>query len=516
MTEFEFMRNQTGLENPYAEFGEDEEDGDDVDTLVASSQGTGAGAYYPTHPHPYQKGGDFGASSRNGSSTSLRSRSTTGESTGMAPLSAASGRAPAPRFPQGSMSMVQGQQPNLSLRTREATASPANGFPPNDGSYFSPLENSPSQSVSSRSSAQSVGMYPFPRQNMGVQLPQNVVANGYYEEGHGHGGTRFTAPAIARQREPSSGSTNGPAGPVVNGGTYPPTSGRGTPVGPRPGMHSAVQMPGQPRNRSASSPDIHNNPTGRGQPVQQQQRVPEMPTMPAPYNQQNVNVNVPQHMIPRSQSNSPQLGMQMPGGPVRQQSPQMQRGYGRQGQDPSPTSYVANGYAGGPPQMQMRAQGQYGPSGPGSRTTTPVPRSDAFSPAPLPLPASLHQQTSAPANMSTGDAAPTQLKVKVHCPSASQTLTLVVPMNISYQSLKDRIDAKLQRSTTLSLGDRGPKEAQVKLKYLDEEDFVSIQSDEDVQTAFETWREQQGDGIDLDGPGGGAGQMGEIELFCQR
>ena len=104
--------------------------------------------------------------------------------------------------------------------------------------------------------------------------------------------------------------------------------------------------------------------------------------------------------------------------------------------------------------------------------------------------------------------APTQLKVKVHCPSASQTLTLVVPLNISYQSLKDRIDAKLQRSTNFTLG--GPKETQVKLKYLDEDDYVSIQSDEDVQTAFETWKEQNPT------QPGTLGTMGEIELFCQR
>ena len=103
---------------------------------------------------------------------------------------------------------------------------------------------------------------------------------------------------------------------------------------------------------------------------------------------------------------------------------------------------------------------------------------------------------------------PTQLKVKMHCPAANQVLTLVVPLNITYQSLKDRIEAKLQRSTNLSLNDKGPKENQVKLKYLDEDDYVSIQSDEDVQTAFETWREQRADGV-----GGG---MGEIELFCQR
>ena len=105
--------------------------------------------------------------------------------------------------------------------------------------------------------------------------------------------------------------------------------------------------------------------------------------------------------------------------------------------------------------------------------------------------------------------APTQLKVRVHCEAASQTLTLVVPLNISYQSLKDRIDAKLQRSTHLTLSERGPREGQVKLKYLDEDDFVSIQSDDDVQTAFETWKEQNG------GFGNAGGTMGEIDLYCR-
>ncbi|GME44008.1 hypothetical protein GTA08_BOTSDO11807 [Neofusicoccum parvum] len=99
---------------------------------------------------------------------------------------------------------------------------------------------------------------------------------------------------------------------------------------------------------------------------------------------------------------------------------------------------------------------------------------------------------------------PSQLKVKVHCPSAGSTMTLVVSTNISFQSLKDRIDAKLQRSTNVSLSS-----GQVKLKYLDEDDYVSIQSDEDVQMAFETWKEQQRDQLL-------AGQLGEIELFCQK
>lgn len=101
---------------------------------------------------------------------------------------------------------------------------------------------------------------------------------------------------------------------------------------------------------------------------------------------------------------------------------------------------------------------------------------------------------------------PAQLKVKVHCPSAGSSMVLVVSTNISFQSLKDRIDAKLQRSTSVSLGS-----GQVKLKYLDSEGtYVSIQCDDDVQEAFENWKEQQ---RDLN-PGGG--QLGEIELFCQR
>lgn len=68
----------------------------------------------------------------------------------------------------------------------------------------------------------------------------------------------------------------------------------------------------------------------------------------------------------------------------------------------------------------------------------------------------------------------------------------------------------------------------MKLKYLDEQDLVSIQSDEDVATAFEAWAEQQvllrgggGGGTAAGGSSGAAAEadalgMGEIELFCQR
>jgi cell division control protein 24 len=160
-------------------------------------------------------------------------------------------------------------------------------------------------------------------------------------------------------------------------------------------------------------------------------------------------------------------------------------------------------------QMQMQQRDGYGGAQqqimrgayptPNSRTVTPVNRGESFSPPPSQQASFQNQQSP------TALDAPTQLKVKVNCPAASQTLTLVVPLNISYQSLKDRIDAKLQRSTAFSLSDKNGGGNLVKLKYLDEDDYVSIQSDEDVQTAFETWREQSG----------AQGQMGEVELWCK-
>lgn len=96
---------------------------------------------------------------------------------------------------------------------------------------------------------------------------------------------------------------------------------------------------------------------------------------------------------------------------------------------------------------------------------------------------------------------PTQLKVRVNCESGTY-VTLVVACNITYQSLIDRIDAKLARFMPSSIG-----KGMLKLRYRDEDgDFVTIQSDDDIQIAFMEWLE----GTKALIPGG----VGEIELFC--
>ncbi|KAF2224926.1 Pleckstrin homology domain-containing protein [Elsinoe ampelina] len=222
--------------------------------------------------------------------------------------------------------------------------------------------------------------------------------------------------------------------------------------GPAPSMPGGF-APTAGRNRSISSPSIN----------EAQRRAMENNRPPLPEG------GIPAHLqqppqIHRTQSNSPHMA----GGiDDRMGAP-----------SPSIRGYSNSPSIGGYPSRNATPT-QYGSSTPSLGPSTPT--------------------------MSHDSTPPSQLKVKVHATAAGQVLTLVVPSNIAYQSLKDRIDAKLQRSTNISLTDRGAGN-HVKLKYLDEDDYVNIGSDEDVQTAFETWREQRGEGVN---------GLGEIELFCQ-
>ncbi|KAK4968149.1 Guanine nucleotide exchange factor for Cdc42p [Elasticomyces elasticus] len=407
-TEFTYMQNQGVLENPYQQ---EEDDDDDVETVAAVT---------PMVPM-YS---EF-AASRNGSSTSLRSRSTTGDSGPPFPVA---GRQLPPRFPTGSMG-----QPGLTLRTQQLQNAVASPNERGADSYFSPTVDSP---MSSRTNS-SGSMYPFPR--------QTVITNGYHEEGH----TRFTAPVMSRTVSREAPLSN-PGPPNQRSITSRPSFPTGS------SMHSAQGVGVAHRNRSASSPDVHN--VQRRQANGTQPPIPEVPPFPTHY------VHMPN--INRSQTNSPNMPNGMPPRSVTQ-SPQLSR-------DRAQARYATD------PQQYASTSRSVTPSLAHARTMSPpLPPS-----TPVPDP-------------------PSQLKVKVHAPSANQILTLVVPQNISYQSLKDRIDAKLQRSTNLSLS-----AGNVKLKYMDDEDFVSIQNDDDVLSAFDTWSAQTGTSVQ--------GGLGEVELFCQK
>jgi cell division control protein 24 len=416
-TQFTYMHDQN-LVNPYAE--DDEDDDEDVDTVVPG--------YPPTS-----------------SSASIRSRSTTGESTNEATV-------PPPRFPMGY------PQAPLMLRTQQL-ASSAN----QDASYFSPVDTPMSTYSNARTSSSSAGTFPFPRQ---------TPPSGYHEENN-----RYTAPARGHvTRETSMGPGMLP-GRAVQRPSLPPTA------------NSASMAAG--RLRAASSPDIHNALRPGRQPNSQQPAVPEMPPFPTHYAYNAAIVN-------RSQNNSPSS---MPsraatGSPAIQRDRLVQQRTAEQLANAHPDLPL---HYGGPTRRDPGAT-------PTARTMTPH---SSFERSQGTLtPASMDSRTMSPplsqASTLNENGIPTQLKVKVHCPAAGSTMTLVVSTNISFQSLKDRIDAKLQRSTSVSLGS-----GQVKLKYLDDDTFVTISTDDDLQEAFETWKEQQRDV----NPGGQ--QLGEIELFCQ-
>jgi cell division control protein 24 len=382
---------------------------------------------------------------QNSTSGPPRSRSTTGESG--PPVDEADSRVPPSRFPVGYPS-----QAPLTLRTQQLAASAVN-----PESYFSPTAESPMSTHSNaRTSSSSAGTFPFPRQ---------APPAGYHDENN-----RYTAPPGSRShtsRDVSGGYANSRGRPSL-----PPNTGS--------------SMMG--RMRAASSPDIHNtNGVRRGPSAPPSQPVPDLPPFPTHYAYQPA-------IVPRSQTNSPNV---LPPRAATQ-SPAIQRD--RLVQQRTAAELANADYHGGP---ARRDPSHLLPRNLTPHNITPPTVTPTSSFERTHTPMSVDSRAMSPVLGEYNGGLPTQLKVKVHCPSAGSTMTLVVPTTISFQSLKDRIDAKLQRSTSVSLST-----GQVKLKYLDDDDYVSIQSDEDVQTAFETWKEQQRD----INPGG----LGEIELFCQR
>lgn len=397
----------------------------------------------------YHQGSENG---RNDSSTSLNQMRSRGNTLEYGPR----GAAPAV-FPLGAQAPLQ-------VRTQGSNGQPITVSTPDQNmmdSYFSPTTESP---VSTRSSGQ------MSMQSM--MSSQHGSMQGYfprqYEEHVAAG--RHTAPAIPRKS-----SRDGPFN------SYNRTAANQRPSLP-PGATAAQMAQQAARSRSASTPDISNNLVPRTA-APQQPGVPELPPFPQHYAYQSgtgIRTGSPQlhlqAMPIRAATGSPSVAMQQQRMPPPRSIPTLGQ------HDP----YGAQQY---PPPMN-RTITQIDRSGtPGSidaRVMTPG--------------SSMDQRPQSPP--SPDMATPTQLKVKVHVPVAQTVMTLVVPTNITYQSLKDRIDAKLQRSTNMTLSS-----GQTKLKYMDEGDYISIQSDEDVQMALETWRDQQQSAI--------MGAMGEVDLYVQ-
>ncbi|KAI4163177.1 MAG: hypothetical protein LQ342_003305 [Letrouitia transgressa] len=379
------------------------------------------------------------AMSRNASSNSLRSTATL-----VNQPNSNLARLPPPRFPFPDHS--GGSHP-LSLNTNvpPSTDSPGD-FPGN--SYFSPSADSPS---SLRSSNQA-GMYPFPRQGTPV--------------GHwGHEESKHrTAPAGS-----APSSRDGPQlGPLntyqINGRT-----------GIRPSLpvmtaaqtaQAAQQLAAtQSRMRSASTPNIH-DPNAPHSNVAGPRRYANGQVQPP---DDNVPVPpIPSHMVQmrgtlnRSQTSSPTNGMQ----PARSatQSPMLQ-------QNRAPRQHIdQNGHD----QAQYQRQQQSAQAEPRSANNHGVAPLAVIKPPPVPTQGLLDDEIPYPS----------QLKVKIYFDPPGSHVTIVVPIIIKHRSLIDRIDSKMAKVHTNASISRGT----ARLRYKDQDDdFVTIGSDEDVQLAIEDW-----------------------------
>lgn len=338
------------------------------------------------------------ANNRNGSSTNLRSRSTTDSVAAAQPNSQSSfPRQPASRFAQ------QGHTPPLTLNTNPAVYNLANS--PDHSSYFSPVET---PMMSARTSSSSGQQYPFPR------YPNN--ANYYPDDPN-----RYTPPSMSRTPSREGASVGAP--PAAQYAAYQ----GGQPRLQRPslpGMAASAQTStpasaaaaAQNRMRSASSPNIHHVPTASQlSRVSPGGNIPPVPVLPGTYQ--------PYNGVPTA-TNRSQTG--------------------------SPTS------------PQLPIQGAL------SRTNSPALHGDG--------------------NMPNGTAATANRQVKVKIHLNNDKMVIIVPANIAYAQLIDRIERKVKNCAELANGS-GP----IRIKYQDEDgDYISMSSDDDVQMAFDVACEAAG------------------------
>ncbi|KAF3388518.1 Rho guanine nucleotide exchange factor scd1 [Penicillium rolfsii] len=230
-------------------------------------------------PNPYQqeeyddvpKDGHYHSEfpmSRNASSTSLRTRSATGGSTGSVPHS--NGR---PRF---------AGDPALSVHTQFPGSGNMSPGERNMNSYFSPMET-----PSTRSSSQSG--FSFGRQNTNSTTASSV----WNEESN-----RYTAPALSRGTSRDGSTPTGYFPPQPNGrGAQRPS------LPPLSGPQASTANGTAQRMRSASSPDIHHHhgpDSRRYMGVHTMQTIDNVPVPPIPTHMASMMAPVN-----RSQNNSP-------------------------------------------------------------------------------------------------------------------------------------------------------------------------------------------------------------------
>ena len=335
--------------------------------------------------------------------------------------------------------------PQLNTKLSREAQSPADYA---GASYFSPIDRDTTPpSSSTRSSSQS-------------------TQAAYYRSGHLSGpirpedSYRNTAPAMARNIAANGGNPY-----MVNGRPH-----NTRPSLPPGSVQSANAIPTS-RNRSASSPDPNPN-FQQNRKYMSGENVPNVPPIPA---------HVAKQMAPptRVQSNSPNSVLPL-----------------RNAISPYP-GQQAHGMAGAQRPALTNHTYTYDPSYAGHIDHRNVGQGT------MPL-SSLERTLSPPlaGGPTDGEAfMPSQLRAKIQFDD--NYVSMIIPSNIQFRTLTDRIDAKLSRFTNHSIAS-----GSVRLRYQDEDgDYIWIDSDEAVHDALLDWREQHADKVVN-------GQYAEIILYA--
>ncbi len=234
--------------------------------------------------------------------------------------------------------------------------------------------------------------------------------------------------------------------------------------GQRPSLPpNAAQSAHMNRMRSASSPDIHPN-VQSSRKYTSGEGIPNVPPIPSYVTNQMPGPN-------RSQNNSPNNGGPFP---IRTTTPMQYAAY------PGPRPLLpSHNYTYDQSYNQDPRKPGHAPSLSTGRPLSPIPAAD-------------------PAD--SDNYMPSQLKAKV-C-YEDNYVSMIIPSNIHFRSLTDRIDAKLSRFTNHSIAS-----GSVRLRYRDEDgDFILIDSDEGVHEALLDWRDAHLES---------GGQNNELLLFAQ-
>jgi cell division control protein 24 len=281
-TQFAWMANADPNDNNLQDSRDVSDDDDDDVTVIQDNQ---------HNPHLSQLSGTTLASSRNGSTTSLRSRSATNES--MPPPNPATflprgqqqqqAPPPATRYP------LPSHTPPLTLNTNPIVQNLANSPERANGSYFSPVETPMATARAGSTSGQG---YPFPR----------YPANNYHDDPN-----HYTPTSMSRTSSREGTPGNAQYAAFQNGAAY--QNGQRLQRPSLPGMGSSNGISQQSRMRSASSPNIHHHLPNSSSlsKVSPGGNIPPVPSLPGTY----IPYSGGPAVINRSQNNSP-ISPQLP------------------------------------------------------------------------------------------------------------------------------------------------------------------------------------------------------------